>query len=689
MSASLLANSLFQPQRSSVIFAFKGVMAMTISLYIAMFFNLDRPYWALVSAVFLQIRPESGMVIEKGLCQIFGTLIGGIVGITILEWFISSPILALFSLSIWLGINAYFSAMVRRVNFIYAYAMAGITAVIIVILVMVTPEMVSSMSIFEVARDRVSELIIGASCATIISVVFWPVTVKEGIKTHAKKVINECLHYFVLEMSDEGSHADRHAKIDSIFDSITILTGDSSAVKYEGPQGPGISRASTLLCDKVMSLLAIVQIFGRLKRNHPELMTALLRQVVIEMNITFTKMSGSDDYDENYKLAQSLRRTLLKLRNSYVSTSALEVRLIKISMEMTSEWVLVLKSFNTLSEEKKTLLKPIRFRSYKNPRVGLSVALRTVTVFFIGTGLWVGTGSNSVVMMMILPVIFSIMMARLPLMIVSIVLKRIVIGSIIASIVAVFYTLNLLAKSPNDFSVLILILSGPYFLGLLALSNRPTLPYGLGFCIPFTLLVKPSMNMTYSFQIDSTISNALSIMVGVTLLYWLFQLITSPSSKIIQENVISETVKDFQLLSKKENPEHWFNARMGDRILKIVAFDQSKSSSERVMTDMALTALNLGHVIVRIYPLVMSLTHKSQAEHVWALWVKGVSDAYIKASKGDASELFIRGNTKLLCYLKEDNMDDLNYDMLKGLCERFSLTFQRIADSIPNESTSN
>ncbi len=72
----VLLNSLLMPDKRAVLFAIKGVIAMALSLYIAMFLNLDRPYWALVSAVFLQIRPEGGLVIEKGLCQIVGTLIG-------------------------------------------------------------------------------------------------------------------------------------------------------------------------------------------------------------------------------------------------------------------------------------------------------------------------------------------------------------------------------------------------------------------------------------------------------------------------------------------------------------------------------------------------------------------------------------------------------------------------------------
>ena len=62
-----MISSLLTPKGDAVKFAIKGVLAMALALYVAMFFNLDRPYWALIGAIFLQMRPESGLVIEKGM----------------------------------------------------------------------------------------------------------------------------------------------------------------------------------------------------------------------------------------------------------------------------------------------------------------------------------------------------------------------------------------------------------------------------------------------------------------------------------------------------------------------------------------------------------------------------------------------------------------------------------------------
>ncbi len=53
-----------------MLFALKGIIAMSLALYLSMLMQLERPYWALISAVFLQVRPETGLVIEKACARL-------------------------------------------------------------------------------------------------------------------------------------------------------------------------------------------------------------------------------------------------------------------------------------------------------------------------------------------------------------------------------------------------------------------------------------------------------------------------------------------------------------------------------------------------------------------------------------------------------------------------------------------
>ncbi|WP_350630012.1 FUSC family protein, partial [Pseudoalteromonas sp. Q36-MNA-CIBAN-0048] len=76
-------------------------------------------------------------------------IVGGLFGILLLSQLMSYPYLALGALAIWLGLNSALSAMVRQANFVYAFAMAAVTAEIVVLLVMVSPTTVSSQGVFD------------------------------------------------------------------------------------------------------------------------------------------------------------------------------------------------------------------------------------------------------------------------------------------------------------------------------------------------------------------------------------------------------------------------------------------------------------------------------------------------------------------------------------------------------------
>lgn len=677
-----LLNSWFLPDKRAVVFAFKGVVAMALSLYVAMFLNLDRPYWALISAVFLQIRPEGGLVVEKGLCQILGTVIGGIVGMIILTWFSAYPELALGTLAVWFGLTSGLSAMMRRTNFIYAYAMAGITAALVVLLVMVTPATASSQTIFSVAQARISEIIIGACCAMLVSKLIYPVKVKDGVKMHARNVINQTLNYLELELDLSGSHDTRHKNIDTILELVSALNDDSSAVVYEGPEGPGQSRAASLLCNKTLSLLAMIQIFGRLQRKHPELISETLAVILEDMQTTFQRMSRSTDYHESYRMAQALRRRQIYYVNNTSHKTALETRLLKISLELTGELIMVLKAYNSLSSREDIILKAPSLKPHRDPLVGITTGVRSAAVFVVAACLWVGTGSSAVLMMMILPVVFSIVLARLPMAILTIVLRRILVGVAIAIPLSILVVTPLLARSSGDYEILILILAGPYFFGLLALANRPTLPYGIGILIPFTILVHPSPSMTWSFSVNYTLSYGMSIFVGVTVLYWMFKLITGPSLQVMLKRLMRVTYIDLGNLEYHHSVDDWFNSRMGDRLLRIATYDRGLNK-ERDMTDLALTALNLGHVSIRLHRLVKNIAD-NDLDNELRRWQKALADAFLACSKGKSDALFKGQCQWLVTKLESYETPNDQLDLIRGMFERISFTFDRSAASIRN-----
>lgn len=679
MALHPLAAQLLMPNRQAVIFASKGVISMALALFVSMYLQLDRPYWALVSAVFLQIRPESGLVIEKALCQIFGSVVGGLVGILILAFLMPYPILALGCLTAWIGLNSAASSMVHNANYIYAFAMAGMTAALVVVLVMANASTASSQTVFAVAQARISEITVGALCAMLVSQLLWPVSVKDSLRDHARTVINQSLQYLILELGSISTHKQRHVHSDQVFEAMVALNDDSSAVSYEGPEGPGRGRAANLLCHKILSLLAVAQILGRFQRNQADMVSPAFAALLKLMRHYFEQIASATSYAAAYPLAQELRREMLEHRAAYENESPVVSRLTQAALDLVADLVMILRAYNALEEYDRTLLKSARLQNYRDPLIGAVNGFRTAVVFVLGAFVWIQTASPAAIMMMVMPVVFSMMFARFPLQAVTVMLQRILMGVLVAIPVALFVGLGILSHSSRDFEMLILVLAGPYFVGLLVLANRPTLPYGMGFCIPFTIIVQPSNHMV--FQVDSALSTALGLLVGISVLYWVFKLITPLDSDFMQRRLLRATANDLLHIEQHNDPVSWFNARMGERLLRLANYDQSKGSDERYMTALGLTGLHLGHVVLRVRALIPSSGHPeidSSLQH----WQKSLTETYLASAEGVFNEAFVKACSALSAVIQQDSNDKQLAALLDGIFQNLTVSFERTAIAV-------
>ncbi|WP_148864347.1 FUSC family protein [Marinobacter fonticola] len=674
-----LLAQLLMPDKRAVIFALKGVISMALALFVSMYLQLSHPYWAVVSAVFLQLRPESGLVIEKALCQIFGSAIGGGFGILILAFLMPYPILALGCLTLWIGLNSAAASMVHNTNFIYAFAMAGMTAGLVVVLVMADASTTSGESVLAIAQARISEITVGALCAMLVSQLLWPVKVKDGLREHARSVINKTLEYLSLELDIDSSHDQRHQHADQILEILVALNDDSSAVVYEGPEGPGRGRAANLLCNRVMSLLAVTQIMGRFQRNHADLVSPAFSELLRWMRTYFQQIAEADSYEESYQLAHALRRRLLEHRAGYENESAIVTRLTQTALELVADLVMVLRAYNALENRDQTLLNAPKLKTHRDPLIGAINGFRTALVFVIGATVWIQTAGSAALMLMIMPVVFSVMFARFSLGVLTLLLRRLLMGAVVAIPAALFFGLALLSQSSGDFEMMVLVLAGPYFVGLLALANRVTLPYGLGFCIPFTIITQPSNNMTFSA--DSAVSTALGLFVGISVLYWVFKLITPPDSQLMQRRLLKATARDLVDIDNHEQPENWFNGRMGERLLRLANYDQGTGRSDRYMTDLGFTGLNLGHVSIRLRRLIHA--HRSQAVDVLLeQWQHALAETYLMSARGDFNRRFREVSANLLAAIHIASEPNEQTATIEGMFERLALTFERTARTV-------
>ena len=666
------------PERHSVLFALKGIIAMGLALYLSMLMQLERPYWALISAVFLQVRPETGLVIEKGLCQIGGTLVGGAMGLLILATLLPYPFMALLALTLWIGLNAAASAWVRQANFIYGFAMAGITATLIVVISIANPTTTSSVGIFHVANARVSEIIVGAVCATLVSNLLWPARVSHLLQKHARGALNQTLAYLELELNPAGTHAQRHIQVDTLLQSIFPLSDDSSAVLYEGAQGPGRARAATVICHKTLSLIARIRVIGRLMRNHSDLLTPALQDMLESLRQSFKRMretqSAEDAMEEVQRLRQQLRTASGEQDDD---ASPLQRRFFQVALNLTADIILALEANRALHFSREMQLRPQGLKPYRDLQIAAAVGIRSALVFMIAAGLWIGTASPMAIMLMIMPVIFTILFARLPEP--DVVLRRATITSVLAAPVALFFTLPLLALSNGDFPLLILILGAPLFVALLAISNPTTLAYGLGFCTPYIILVQPGNAM--DFDVARVASNGLAITGGIFIAYMMFRLITPPNGPGLRRRLIRDTAQDLAMIGHHRHRinEEGFNARMADRLRWFTICDKALPEERRHFTDLGLTGLNLGQVSLWVQGRINTQTSPALQDSA-AQWQQSLADAYQACARGQSDGRFRADSERLKTAMAEaGNMEQRNQELIAGAVERIALTFERMA----------
>ena len=70
-----------------------NVAAILAALYISLWLDLDRPYWAMFT-VFIVSKPISGAVRAKGLYRLVGTMVGATMSVLMVPPLVQAPLAA-------------------------------------------------------------------------------------------------------------------------------------------------------------------------------------------------------------------------------------------------------------------------------------------------------------------------------------------------------------------------------------------------------------------------------------------------------------------------------------------------------------------------------------------------------------------------------------------------------------------
>lgn len=152
------------------LFSAKSFAASMMALFIALSLDLQRPYWAM-AAVYVVSNPLAGATSSRGIYRALGTVLGATAAVVFVPVFVNSSELLALVVALWTG-TLLFISMLDRSARSYVFMLAGYTLPLIAL-----PTVDAPGTVFDVALSRSEEILLGITCASLVSSLVFPTSV--------------------------------------------------------------------------------------------------------------------------------------------------------------------------------------------------------------------------------------------------------------------------------------------------------------------------------------------------------------------------------------------------------------------------------------------------------------------------------------------------------------------------------
>ncbi len=171
--------------RPGVGHALRLALAAWLAFAVASVLHIQNAFWAAMP-IWVVAQPSRGLLVERAVFRVMGTIGGAVVGFGILHLEIS-PYLQLAALAIWVAINAGLTRMLRGVHY-YGALLSGITAAIVVITSVFSPE-----ASLDLALARVECTLIGVVMVTLVTGLLTPKSPRKELYQRVRRVSGDAV----------------------------------------------------------------------------------------------------------------------------------------------------------------------------------------------------------------------------------------------------------------------------------------------------------------------------------------------------------------------------------------------------------------------------------------------------------------------------------------------------------------
>jgi uncharacterized membrane protein YccC len=245
--------------------------ASMLALYIALIFELPRPYWAMAT-VYIVSSPFVAPTSSKALYRAIGTFIGAAASVLIVPMFVQTPFLLAVVIALWTGTLLFLSLHLRTANS-YALMLAGYTMPLISFPVVDNP-----LAVFDIAVARTEEIFVGLVCAAVIGSMFWPRRLAPVLVDATGKWFKDASTYsdlFLARNTKAEAVGSLRTAMVGTFNSLELMIGQ---LPHEGTHKQTV-RNTKELRGRMIHLLPVIDALDdalwALERRTPELVADL------------------------------------------------------------------------------------------------------------------------------------------------------------------------------------------------------------------------------------------------------------------------------------------------------------------------------------------------------------------------------------------------------------------------------
>ena len=570
--------ALFAPDRQALQFAIKTLIGGGVALWLALRWGLEQPAWALMTA-FIVAQPLSGMVMQKGLARLCGTLVGTIMSVVFMGLFAQTPWLFLLALALWLGLCTASSTLLRSA-WSYSFVLAGYTVAIIAL-----PAINHPLTVFDQAVARCTEISLGIICATASSALLWPMRVERQLSDQARAAWQSGMNAARATLAGDGQ---ARKGLLEILGRIVAVDAQREHAWFEGPLGRHRARAISGLSQKLLMLLRIAR---SVRRQWKQLEPQESAQLSPWMNEVQEALKGADP-----ATLQALRPRLLDASHDPQISSAQSYCLVRFTLLMDTAMAAT-AALNAVEEGSETVAPPRTLTPHRDLSLALVFGARSALAFLVVACFWLATAWPAAAGAMLLTcVVCSLFASRENGAQIGMSFMR----GIFLALPAAFFVGQILLPQWSSFAMLCLGMGVPLFFGALGMAKPQIGATATSFCLHFIVLVAPLNQM--KFDVATFFNSAQAMVIGVGAAVLAFHLLILRNPAWHGRRLLAATLDDLVRLTRRNlsGAESWFGGRMADRLLQLARHYPELPEPARSRWDDGLLGLDIGDELLHL-----------------------------------------------------------------------------------------